>query len=95
MPATKFNGLPVGDGAVGAVTRRLLQAWSELVWRGHCGTSAKTSFEERVKRSEGDQVRLKTVILPEALGVGVDRLKAFFDGDGMDVRCGGAGRCGS
>ena len=31
MPATKFNGLPVGDGAVGAVTRRRLQAWSELV----------------------------------------------------------------
>ena len=31
MPATKFNGLPVGDGAVGSVTRRLLQAWSDLV----------------------------------------------------------------
>ena len=31
MPATKFNGLPVGNGAVGPVTRRLLQAWSELV----------------------------------------------------------------
>ena len=31
MPATKFNGLPVGDGAVGPVTRRLLQAWSDLV----------------------------------------------------------------
>ena len=30
MPATKFNGLPVGDGAVGPVTRRLLQAWSDL-----------------------------------------------------------------
>lgn len=31
MPATKFNGLPVGDGKVGPVTRRLLAAWSELV----------------------------------------------------------------
>lgn len=31
MPATKFNGLPVGDGAVGPVTKRLLQAWSNLV----------------------------------------------------------------
>lgn len=31
MPATKFNGLPVGDGKVGPVTRRLLEAWSEVV----------------------------------------------------------------
>lgn len=31
MPATKFNGLPVGDGEVGAVTKQLLAAWSELV----------------------------------------------------------------
>ena len=31
MPATKFNGLPVGDGRVGPVTQRLLQAWGELV----------------------------------------------------------------
>jgi branched-chain amino acid aminotransferase len=31
MPATRFNGLPIGAGAVGPVTRRLLQAWSELV----------------------------------------------------------------
>lgn len=31
MPATKFNGLPVGDGRVGEVTQRLLQAWSEMV----------------------------------------------------------------
>lgn len=30
MPATKFNGLPVGDGAVGPVTKRLLRAWSDL-----------------------------------------------------------------
>lgn len=31
MPATKFNGLPVGDGQVGTVTKRLLQAWSDQV----------------------------------------------------------------
>ncbi len=31
MPATKFNGLPVGDGKVGPVTKRLLSAWSEHV----------------------------------------------------------------
>jgi len=31
MPATKFNGLPVGDGQVGPVTKCLLQAWSDLV----------------------------------------------------------------
>jgi branched-chain amino acid aminotransferase len=31
MPATKFNGLPVGDGQVGLVTKRLLGAWSDLV----------------------------------------------------------------
>ena len=31
MPATKFNNLPVGDGKVGPITRRLLAAWSELV----------------------------------------------------------------
>jgi len=30
MPATKFNGLPVGDGAVGEITKQLLKAWSEL-----------------------------------------------------------------
>lgn len=31
MPATRFNGLQVGDGTVGPITRRLLAAWSELV----------------------------------------------------------------
>ena len=30
MPATKFNGLPVGNGSVGEVTKRLLTAWSQL-----------------------------------------------------------------
>jgi branched-chain amino acid aminotransferase len=31
MPATKFNNLVVGNGKVGPITKRLLQAWSELV----------------------------------------------------------------
>jgi branched-chain amino acid aminotransferase len=31
MPATRFNGLPVGDGQVGSVTRQILAAWSEMV----------------------------------------------------------------
>jgi branched-chain amino acid aminotransferase len=31
MPATRFNGLPVGDGRVGPVTRRLLAAWGSRV----------------------------------------------------------------
>jgi branched-chain amino acid aminotransferase len=30
MPATKFNGLPVGDGQVGQITRQLLEGWCEL-----------------------------------------------------------------
>ena len=30
MPATRFNGLPVGDGKVGAVTKRLLAGWADL-----------------------------------------------------------------
>lgn len=31
MPATKFNGLPVGNGQVGPIVKRLLAAWSEKV----------------------------------------------------------------
>ncbi len=31
MPATTFNGLPVGNGEVGPVTTQILTAWSELV----------------------------------------------------------------
>ncbi|MEA3400054.1 MAG: aminotransferase class IV [Armatimonadota bacterium] len=30
MPATMFNGLPVGDGQVGPVTIRLLDGWADL-----------------------------------------------------------------
>lgn len=31
MPATRFNGLPVADGKVGPIAKRLLAAWSERV----------------------------------------------------------------
>lgn len=31
MPATRINGLPVGDGQVGDVSKKLLAAWSERV----------------------------------------------------------------
>lgn len=31
MPATRFNGLPIAEGQVGPITRRLLAAWSERV----------------------------------------------------------------
>ena len=31
MPATRFNGLTVGDGQVGPLTKRLLSAWSQRV----------------------------------------------------------------
>jgi branched-chain amino acid aminotransferase len=31
MPATKFNGLEIGDGKVGPITKRLLSAWSDKV----------------------------------------------------------------
>jgi branched-chain amino acid aminotransferase len=31
MPATRFNGLPVGTGQVGPITRRLLDSWSAQV----------------------------------------------------------------
>ncbi|MBM4080301.1 MAG: branched-chain amino acid aminotransferase [Planctomycetes bacterium] len=31
LPVTRFNGQPIGDGAPGPVTRRLIAAWSETV----------------------------------------------------------------
>lgn len=31
MPASRFNGLPVGNGEVGGITKRLLAAWSDRV----------------------------------------------------------------
>ena len=29
MPATKFNGMPIADGNVGPVTKKLIQGWSD------------------------------------------------------------------
>lgn len=31
MPCTRINGQPIGDGQPGPVTRRLMEAWNELV----------------------------------------------------------------
>jgi len=31
MPATRFNGYPIGDGVPGPITLRLIAAWSEMV----------------------------------------------------------------
>lgn len=31
MPATRFNGLDIGNGKVGPITKQLIAAWSELV----------------------------------------------------------------
>lgn len=31
LPIVSFNGLPIGDGTVGPMTRRLIAAWAELV----------------------------------------------------------------
>lgn len=41
MPASRFNGVPVGDGQVGPVAKQLLSAWSEMtgvdiVAQGQC-----------------------------------------------------------
>ncbi|MBU0610086.1 MAG: aminotransferase class IV, partial [Armatimonadetes bacterium] len=30
MPATRFNGVPVGDGTVGPIAKQLLHGWAEL-----------------------------------------------------------------
>lgn len=44
MPATRFNGLTVGDGKVGPVTRRLLAAWSD-----HVGLDIVAQAENQLK----------------------------------------------
>ena len=31
MPATKFNGMPIADGNVGSITKKLIQGWSDRV----------------------------------------------------------------
>jgi branched-chain amino acid aminotransferase len=48
MPATRFNGLPVGDGKVGATTQALLRAWSEHVGQDIVST-ALSQLEARLR----------------------------------------------
>ena len=45
MPASRFNGLPVGDGQVGPVTKQLLQAWSELAGMDIVGQAQRQMTE--------------------------------------------------
>jgi len=45
MPATQFNGLPVGDGQVGPVTKQLLDAWSELAGMDIVGQAQRQMTE--------------------------------------------------
>lgn len=47
MPATKFNGLPVGNGQVGPVTRQLLSAWSDLVGLDIVGQAQRQLSDDR------------------------------------------------
>jgi branched-chain amino acid aminotransferase len=48
LPIVSLNGLPLGDGKVGPVTRRLMQAWAELVGIDFVGQAlAKLPAEER------------------------------------------------
>lgn len=47
MPATKFNGLPVGDGKVGPITRQLLGGWAELT-----GVDVKEQALSQLTREE-------------------------------------------
>jgi len=47
MPATRFNGYPVGDGQPGPITRQLIRAWSEEV-----GVDLAAQAEEYARRME-------------------------------------------
>lgn len=48
LPVTRFNGQPVGAGVPGPLTRRLLDAWSELV-----GVSIVGQAERHLARRSG------------------------------------------
>jgi len=41
MPASRLNGLPVGDGKVGPVTKQLLAAWSDLAGMNSVGQAQR------------------------------------------------------
>jgi branched-chain amino acid aminotransferase len=45
MPASRFNGLPLGDGQVGPVTKQLLAAWSELAGMDIVGQAQRQMTE--------------------------------------------------
>lgn len=47
MPATRLNGLPVGNGKVGKITQSLLQAWSKSV-----GMDIVAQAERQMDQSE-------------------------------------------
>jgi branched-chain amino acid aminotransferase len=47
MPATRINGLPVGDGKVGTITQRLLAEWSELVGMDIAGQAMRQWAESQ------------------------------------------------
>lgn len=51
MPATRFNGTPVGDGAPGPVTTQLLAAWSELVGSDIVGQAKRCAALEHSTRT--------------------------------------------
>lgn len=47
MPATRINGLPVGDGKVGTITQRLLAEWSEVVGMDIVGQAMRQLAESQ------------------------------------------------
>ena len=51
LPVTSLNGLAIGDGKVGAVTKRLLDKWSENV--GVDIVAQVKAFNEECERAEG------------------------------------------
>ena len=48
LPATRLNGLPIGDGAPGPVTQRLIAAWSDMM-----GVDIVAQATEYAKTVEG------------------------------------------
>lgn len=68
MPATRFNGLPVGLGKVGPVARELLSGWSEL---------AGFDIVDRALRALPSPLREE--LLAERAGLAAGRLNASPD----------------
>jgi branched-chain amino acid aminotransferase len=53
MPATKINGLPIGDGKVGRITKKLLDQWSKNVGINIVRQIKKWDSGNKGKRSGG------------------------------------------